>query len=126
MDVERFQIDLKNTAVFTVVFITACLVVGLLLAILLDQKIKGEAIFRTIFMFPLAISFIVTGVAWRWLETPSSGINLLFDAAGLGLPDEWLVHRSKHRHPRRRVGRVLANVRLRDGALPGRPARHLG
>jgi glucose/mannose transport system permease protein len=83
MDVERFQIDLKNTAVFTVTFITACLVVGLLLAMLLDQRIRFEAVFRTIFMFPLAISFIVTGVAWRWLETPSSGINLLFDAVGL-------------------------------------------
>jgi glucose/mannose transport system permease protein len=92
MDVERFQIDLKNTAVFTVVFITACLAAGLLLAMLLDQKIKGEAIFRTIFMFPLAISFIVTGVAWRWLETPSSGINLLFDAAGLGfLKNGWFT-----------------------------------
>ena len=49
----------------------ACLVVGLLLAMLLDQRIKGEGLFRTIFMFPLAISFIVTGVAWRWLETPA-------------------------------------------------------
>ena len=83
MDVERFQIDLKNTLVFTVTFITLCLVVGLLLAMLLDQRIRFEAVFRTIFMFPLAISFIVTGVAWRWLETPSSGINLLFDAVGL-------------------------------------------
>src|SRR5215217_3869285 len=84
MDVERFQIDLKNTLVFTVTFITACLVAGLLLAMLLDQRIRFEGLFRTIFMFPLAISFIVTGVAWRWLETPSSGINLLFDAVGLG------------------------------------------
>jgi glucose/mannose transport system permease protein len=83
MDVERFQIDLKNTGVFTVTFIAACLAAGLLLAILLDQKIRFEGLFRTIFMFPLAISFIVTGVAWRWLETPSSGINLLFDAVGL-------------------------------------------
>src|SRR5215207_7478550 len=83
MDVERFQIDLKNTLVFTVTFIAACLVVGLLLAMLLDQRIRLERLFRTIFMFPLAISFIVTGVAWRWLETPSSGINLLFDAVGL-------------------------------------------
>jgi glucose/mannose transport system permease protein len=83
MDVERFQIDLKNTLVFTVTFVVACLAVGLLLATLLDQRIKFEGVFRTIFMFPLAISFIVTGVAWRWLETPSSGINLLFDAVGL-------------------------------------------
>ena len=83
MDVERFQIDLKNTLVFTVTFIILCLAVGLLLAMLLDQRIKFEGVFRTIFMFPLAISFIVTGVAWRWLETPSSGINLIFDAVGL-------------------------------------------
>jgi glucose/mannose transport system permease protein len=79
----RFQIDLKNTLVFTVVFIAACLFIGLLLASLLDQRIKGEAFFRNIFMFPLAISFIVTGVTWRWLLTPTSGVNLLFDATGL-------------------------------------------
>jgi glucose/mannose transport system permease protein len=58
LDVERFQIDLKNTLVFTVTFIVACLVVGMLLAMLLDQRIRFEAVFRTIFMFPLAISFI--------------------------------------------------------------------
>ena len=92
MDVERFQIDLKNTLVFTVTFIALCLVAGLLLAMLLDQRIRFEGLFRTIFMFPLAISFIVTGVAWRWLETPSSGINLLFDAAGLGvLKNGWFT-----------------------------------
>jgi glucose/mannose transport system permease protein len=84
LDTERFQIDLKNTLIFTVTFIVVCLAVGLLLAVLLDQKIKFESVFRTIYMFPLAISFIVTGVAWRWLETPSSGINLIFDAVGLG------------------------------------------
>jgi glucose/mannose transport system permease protein len=80
---ERFQIDIRNTVVFTFVFIVACLAIGLLLASLLDMHIKGEAIFRNIFMFPLAVSFIVTGVVWRWLESPSSGINLLFDAVGL-------------------------------------------
>ena len=53
---------------------------------------RVEALFRTIFMFPLAISFIVTGVAWRWLETPSAGINLLFDAVGLGfLKNGWFT-----------------------------------
>jgi glucose/mannose transport system permease protein len=83
MDTERFQIDLRNTLVFTVTFIAACLSAGLLLAVLLDRRIKFESVFRTIYMFPLAISFIVTGVAWRWLETPSSGINLLFGAVGL-------------------------------------------
>jgi glucose/mannose transport system permease protein len=92
-DTERFQIDIRNTLVFTLVFITACLLIGLLLASLLDQHIKGEAIFRNIFMFPLAISFIVTGVAWRWLESPESGINLLFDAVGLGfLKSGWFTN----------------------------------
>jgi glucose/mannose transport system permease protein len=92
LDVERFQIDLKNTLIFTVTFIVACLIAGLLLAMLLDQKIRFEGLFRTIFMFPLAISFIVTGVAWRWLETPSSGINLIFGAVGLDfLQNGWFT-----------------------------------
>ena len=91
-DTERFQIDLRNTLVFTSAFIVLSLAAGLLLAVLLDQKIKFESVFRTIFMFPLAISFIVTGVAWRWLESPSSGINLLFGAVGLGfLQNGWFT-----------------------------------
>jgi glucose/mannose transport system permease protein len=91
-NLERFQADLRNTLVFTVAFIAVCLVVGLLLAIILDSRIKGEALFRTIFMFPLAVSFIVTGVAWRWLETPSAGLNLLFEAVGLGfLKNGWFT-----------------------------------
>ncbi|MBT9174242.1 MAG: L-arabinose transport system permease protein AraP [Syntrophomonadaceae bacterium] len=85
----RFQIDLRNTATFTVLFLAACLVVGFMLAVLLDQRIKGEGVFRTIFLFPMALSFIVTGVVWRWLlapgtaETGSLGVNLLFEKVGL-------------------------------------------
>jgi len=73
----RFRIGFVNTLFFTLLFILVCLVVGLLLAILLDQKIKGESIFRTIFLFPMALSFVVTGVVWRWLFNQNSGINLL-------------------------------------------------
>jgi glucose/mannose transport system permease protein len=85
----RFQIDIRNTAIFTVLFLGACLAIGLLLAILLDQRPRGESIFRSIYLFPMAISFIVTGVVWRWLLNPAtslerlSGINLLFHGAGL-------------------------------------------
>ncbi len=88
--IERFQIDLHNTFVFTILFILACITIGLGLAILLDQKIKGESIFRSIFLFPMSLSFIVTGVVWRWLLNPGSkqlgsiGINQLFDMLGLG------------------------------------------
>lgn len=86
----RFQIDLRNTVVFTVSFLTGCLVLGLLLAILLDQQIMGESLFRNIILFPMSISFIVSGTAWQWLLNPSTGVNLLLDAVGLGgLKSAW-------------------------------------
>ncbi len=88
----RYLIDLANTAKFTVLFMAQCIGFGFLLAVLLDQRIKGESIFRTIYIFPFAISAIVTGVAWRWLMYPNSGINLLFDSVGLGiLKNSWFA-----------------------------------
>ncbi len=79
----RFAIDVRNTAVFTVGFILGCLVIGLGLAILLDQRLKGEALFRGIFLFPMSISFIASGVVWAWLMNPATGnrltgINMIF------------------------------------------------
>ena len=71
----RFQADLRNTLFFTILFIGAVILLGLGLAILLDQKLKGESIFRNIFLFPMALSFIVTGVVWQWLLHPSTGFN---------------------------------------------------
>jgi glucose/mannose transport system permease protein len=79
----RFRVDMVNTVFFTLLFIAACLGVGLLLAILLDQKVRGEGIFRTIFLFPMALSFVVTGVVWKWLFNPSFGINRLPVILGL-------------------------------------------
>jgi glucose/mannose transport system permease protein len=89
----RFQIDLRNLALYAAGFMTQCILIGFLLASFLDQRIKGEAVFRTIFIFPFAISAIVTGVAWRWLMRPETGINALFDAVGLGfLKSQWFAH----------------------------------
>jgi glucose/mannose transport system permease protein len=84
----RFQIDMRNTVIFTTFFVIGAVGLGLLLAILLDRHVPGEGFFRSIFLFPLAISLIVTGVAWRWLMNPGSGdrvsgLNLLFDGIGL-------------------------------------------
>lgn len=84
----RFQIDIRNTVIFTVLFVGGSLLVGLGLAILLDQGLRGETFFRSLFLFPMAISFIVTGVVWRWLMNPAtgsriSGLNLLFENLGL-------------------------------------------
>jgi len=73
----RFQIDIRNTIAFTLMFIIACLVIGFVLASLLDRHIRGEGVFRSIYLFPMAISFIVTGVVWRWLLAPRAGVNLL-------------------------------------------------
>jgi glucose/mannose transport system permease protein len=85
----RFMVDIRNTVLFTVPFVLGSLVLGLLSALLVDQELKGEGFFRSLFLFPLAISYIVTGVVWRWLMNPATGtrmtgLNLLFDQIGLG------------------------------------------
>jgi glucose/mannose transport system permease protein len=91
----RFQIDIRNQILFTVPFVGGSMGLGLLLAILVDQRIRAEAFFRTVYLFPMAVSFIVTGVVWRWLMNPAmgdraTGLNLLFDMMGLGaLQNRW-------------------------------------
>jgi glucose/mannose transport system permease protein len=91
----RFMIDVRNTGVFTVTFISLCIFIGLGLAILLDQKLKGEALFRGIFLFPMSISFIASGVVWGWLMSPAggnriTGFNLIFQKLGLDfLINQW-------------------------------------
>lgn len=86
----RFVITLRNLGVFTGLFVGGSLALGFLLAVLLDRRIKGEGFFRTVYLYPLALSFIVTGVVWRWLLNPgspqmgSTGINLLLEMMGLG------------------------------------------
>jgi glucose/mannose transport system permease protein len=86
----RFQADLRNTLIFTSTFLVTSLGIGFLLAVLLDQRVRGEAVFRNIFLFPMALSFIVTGVTWQWLLNPSTGVNLLLDHVGLGfLKSRW-------------------------------------
>lgn len=85
----RFQTDLRNTIIFTVMFLLAAVGGGLTLAILLDRKVFGNSIFRNIFLFPYALSFITTGVSWRWIFNPQTGINLLFDQIKLN----WLLNK---------------------------------
>jgi glucose/mannose transport system permease protein len=94
----RFQTNIRNLLVFTVFFLTSCLVIGLGLALLVDSAGKAESIFRSIYIFPMSLSFIVTGVAWAWLFTPGNfpqdptGLNLLFDRLGLSfLQSGWIT-----------------------------------
>lgn len=97
---KRFHIDLWNTLFFTILFLLICVVIGLLLAILLDQKVKGEGVFRTIYLFPMAISFVVTGVVWQWVFAPGAlsrprGVNLLLQSIGLdSLTWRWYIDTS--------------------------------
>jgi glucose/mannose transport system permease protein len=91
----RFMVDVRNTVIFTLVFVIGSMLLGIAMAIILDQGLKGEAFFRTLFLFPMAISFIVTGVVWRWLMNPAegdrmSGFNLLFSNLHLDfLINQW-------------------------------------
>jgi glucose/mannose transport system permease protein len=82
----RFRQELVNTFFFTLFFLTGCLILGFVLAVLLDQHVRGEGIFRTIFLFPMALSFAITGTIWRWLLDPKGGINRLPTALGA---DAW-------------------------------------
>lgn len=91
----RFHVDIRNTLIFTGVFVIGSMLLGFLLAVMLDQGLKGEGFFRSLFLFPMAISYIVTGVVWRWLMNPAtgsrtSGLNLLFSNIGLdSLANAW-------------------------------------
>jgi len=91
----RFHVDVRNTLIFTGVFVVGCICLGFLMAVMLDQGLKGESFFRSLFLFPMAISYIVTGVVWRWLMNPAegsrtSGFNLLFTTLHLDfLVNKW-------------------------------------
>jgi len=90
---ERFYWNLRNLVLYALGFMSQCIVFGFLIAVLLNQKIKGEALFRTIVILPFAVSGVVTGVAWRWLFQPTTGINLLFQRIGLeSFGFEWNAH----------------------------------
>lgn len=66
---------LINLAIFASLYIVICIAIGLLLAIFLDQKIRGEGLLRPIYLYPMALSFIVTGTAWKWLLDPGIGLE---------------------------------------------------
>jgi len=85
----RFQQDLLNTLFFTIFFLLLCIGMGLFIANLLDKRLKGTNIFQTLFLFPFAISFVVTGVVWRWIFNPTVGINALLQKIGINVTWGW-------------------------------------
>jgi len=90
---DRWWVALKNLAVFGSLFIIICLAVGLLLAILLDQKVRAEGLIRSIYLYPLALSFIVTGTAWKWMLNPGLGLERVVKGWGLeNFTFDWLIN----------------------------------
>lgn len=88
----RWWVAITNLFIFGVLFIAICIVVGLLLAILLDQRIRAEGFLRTIYLYPMALSFIVTGAAWRWILNPDLGLERLVQQLGFtAFTFRWLV-----------------------------------
>jgi glucose/mannose transport system permease protein len=75
LGLENWQVSLRNLGTFASLFILIALALGLGLAILIDQKIRAESAFRSIFLYPMALSFIVTGTAWKWLLDPGVGLE---------------------------------------------------
>lgn len=79
----RFQTDVRNTVILTVVFVGLSVVGGFLLAVLVHNALHAKGFFRGVFLLPYALSFIVTGVVWRWLFNPVTGVNLLLRYSGI-------------------------------------------
>ena len=78
----KWHIAIENLLIFTILFLLICTIIGVLLAIFLDQKIRSEGFLRTVYLYPMALSFIVTGTAWRWILNPTLGIQKLFNDWG--------------------------------------------
>jgi len=91
---ERFLVSAENIVIFGVLFIAGCLVLGFLLAVFIDQRVRAEGVFRTVFLYPHAMSFIVTGLAWQWFLNPQLGLQkLVRDAGFTSFTFDWLVSR---------------------------------
>lgn len=79
---ERWVISIKNLIIYGICSLVFSLIIGFILAALLDQKVRFENTFRTIILYPFALSFIVTGLIWQWLLNPDFGIQSVIQTLG--------------------------------------------
>jgi glucose/mannose transport system permease protein len=90
----NWQIAYTNLFIYGGCFVVFTMAIGLLLAVLIDQRIRGENIYRAIFLYPLAVSFVVTGTVWGWLLNPTIGVQkLAHDLGWTSFRFEWLIDR---------------------------------
>ncbi|NHZ93593.1 ABC transporter permease subunit [Massilia sp. CCM 8733] len=89
---DRWWTAAANLGIFGGLFILLCLAIGLTIAILLDQRIRAEGALRAIYLYPMALSFIVTGAAWKWILNPGLGLEkMLHDWGFVNARLDWLV-----------------------------------
>jgi glucose/mannose transport system permease protein len=90
----HWEIAITNMAIFAGLYILICTVIGLGLAILLDQKIRGEGVLRPLYLYPMALSFIVTGTAWKWFLDPGIGLENIMQSWGwTSFTFDWIKNR---------------------------------
>ncbi len=89
---DRWWLALKNLGIFSVLYVGGAMLIGMALAIVLDQKVRAEGWLRTVYLYPMALSFIVTGTAWKWMLNPSLGLEkLMHDMGWSSFSFDWLV-----------------------------------
>ena len=90
----HWETSLTNMGVFAFLYIGICTILGLGLAIFLDQKIRAEGVIRTIYLYPMALSFIVTGTAWKWFLDPGIGLENVMQSWGwTSFEFDWIKNR---------------------------------
>ncbi|PQV49814.1 carbohydrate ABC transporter permease [Paraburkholderia sp. BL21I4N1] len=89
---DRWLLSLQNIVIYGACFIVACMVIGLLLAIFIDQRVVAEGALRTIFLYPYAMSFVATGLVWQWILNPELGAQAVLHKLGFAHARfDWIV-----------------------------------
>jgi glucose/mannose transport system permease protein len=81
---ERWQVSVHNLIVFGMLFIAVSILLGFVLAIAIDQRVRAESLLRSVYLYPFSMSFVVTGLVWQWLLNTTYGIEKL--VRGWGFP----------------------------------------
>ena len=81
-DTRRWMVSIENLFIYGICMLVLCFVIGFVLAALMDQKIRFESAFRTIILYPYALSFIVTGLVWQWVLNPEFGVQGIVRSLG--------------------------------------------
>jgi glucose/mannose transport system permease protein len=93
---DRWLLSLQNIMIYGVLFVIACLLIGLLLAIFIDQKVMAEGVLRTVFLYPYAMSFVATGLVWQWILNPELGIQEVLRKLGfVHARFDWIVDQDR-------------------------------